>query len=99
MVVNDFFFKLTFRVRKRYNARRMSVISDQTIKSETVKRRVSINTTVQEYDEYRRQLKRDSRHTIPDDETATDWIPEIPFWNVSLSVHAHLGVFIESKQL
>lgn len=61
----------------------MSVISDQTVKGEAIKRRVSINTSIQEYDEYRRQLKRDSRHTIPDDETATDWIPEIPFWNVS----------------
>lgn len=60
----------------------MSVMSDQTIKSGILKRKISVTTNVQECDENRRQTKRDSRHTIADDETATDWIPEIPFWNV-----------------
>lgn len=31
------------------------------------------------------QPKRDSRHTISDDDPTTDWIPEIPFWNVSIA--------------
>lgn len=83
MTLRNCKLKLYSRVRKRYSARRMSVISDQTTKSEGVKRKVSINLNVQECDENRRPMKRDSRHTIPDDETATDWIPEIPFWNVS----------------
>lgn len=60
----------------------MSAISDQTIKNDVINRKVSIITNIQEYDENKRQIKRDSRHTIPDDEGATDWIPEIPFWNV-----------------
>lgn len=64
----------------------MSGISDQTVKNDIINRKVSINTNVQEYDENKRQLKRDSRYTIPDDEVATDWIPEIPFWNVSSDI-------------
>lgn len=70
-----------FRARKRYSCRRMSVISDQTLKTgDGVKNKMPLNTN----EESKRQVKRDSRHTIPDDEAVTDWIPEIPFfWNVS----------------
>lgn len=32
----------------------------------------------------RLQLKRDSKSIINDDETTTDWTPEIPFRNVSI---------------
>lgn len=60
----------------------MSVLSDQTTKSEVVRNNMIgntfENTNSDECD--RRHLKRDSRHTIPDE--TTDWIPEIPFWNV-----------------
>lgn len=79
---------LRFRTRKRYSARRMSVISDQTSasKTEAIKHRMSLTTNPCENfgrDESRHQLKRDSRPTMSDDEPVTDWIPEIPFWNVS----------------
>lgn len=50
-----------------------------------MKSKVSLNTIAQEADENKR-FKRDSRHTINDDDTATDWIPEIPFWNVSIRI-------------
>lgn len=59
-------------------------MSDQTTKSEIARNNMSLignmfeNTSSDECD--RRHLKRDSRHTIPDE--TTDWIPEIPFWNV-----------------
>lgn len=32
-------------------------------------------------------LKRDSRHTIAEEDQTTDWVPEIPFWNVSIASH------------
>lgn len=43
---------------------------------------LSMNS-LQSGDGGKRQPKRDSRHTISDDEPTTDWTPEIPFWNVS----------------
>lgn len=67
----------------------MSVISDQpssASKVEANKHTMSLTTNPCENfdrDESRHQLKRDSRHTMSDDEPITDWIPEIPFWNVS----------------
>lgn len=33
------------------------------------------------------QPKRDSRHTIAEEDQTTDWVPEIPFWNVSIAFH------------
>lgn len=36
-------------------------------------------------DENKMHLKRDSRHAVADEEPITDWIPEIPFWNVILT--------------
>lgn len=57
----------------------MSVISDQIQKfSENVANNNSLQNEM-------RQPKRDSRHTISDEEQTTEWIPEIPFWNVSLN--------------
>lgn len=60
----------------------MSVISDQTSK-EPLKASISTTSQQNESNESKRQQKRDSRHTINDEEPVTDWIPEIPFWNVS----------------
>lgn len=73
-----------YRTRKRYCLRRQSVISDQIHKSTdtTANNNLSMNS-LQSGDGGKRQPKRDSRHTISDDEPTTDWTPEIPFWNVS----------------
>lgn len=62
----------------------MSTVSDRTSKGETGKNKVPYKTRYQDSEE-RKSCKRDSRNTLGDDETITDWIPEIPFfWNVSL---------------
>lgn len=73
-----------FRTRKRYCLRRQSVISDQMHKANdnAANNNLSMNS-LQSGDGAKRQPKRDSRHTISDDEPTTDWTPEIPFWNVS----------------
>lgn len=75
-----------FRNRKRYSARRMSAISDKSSKSEVGKNKPHYKTKFQEGEE-RKSLKRDSRHTLSDDDTVTEWIPEIPFWNVRSTFH------------
>lgn len=62
----------------------MSVVSDKTLKGELGKIKGPSKPRHQDSED-RRSCKRDSRNTIGDDETTTDWIPEIPFfWNVSL---------------
>ena len=62
----------------------MSILSDKTMKGELGKSKAFPIAKYQENEE-RKSCKRDSRNTIADDETITDWIPEIPFfWNVSL---------------
>lgn len=60
----------------------MSAMSDKTLKGELGRSKTVYKAKFQDNEE-RRSCKRDSRYTIADDETATDWIPEIPFfWNV-----------------
>lgn len=74
-----------FRARKRYCARRMSAISDQTIRSEFAKNSLPyIHENSSNDESNKRQTKSDSRYTIPDDEIIADWKAEIPFWNVSV---------------
>lgn len=61
----------------------MSAVSDRTLKGDLGKNK-ALHKTKRQDSEDRRSCKRDSRNTIADDETVTDWIPEIPFfWNVS----------------
>lgn len=61
----------------------MSAVSDKTLKGDLGKNKALYKTKHQDSEE-RKSCKRDSRNTIGDDETITDWIPEIPFfWNVS----------------
>lgn len=85
-----------FRVRKGYNALRNSTISDHTsTKSEFKKINTSVITNPYDditIDENKMHLKRDSRHTVADEELITDWIPEIPFWNVILTKFINLSL-------
>lgn len=77
-----------FRIRKRYSAHRTSVVSDQITKEDSTKCSMLVTMNPHDVitnDESKRHLKRDSRHTIPDEEPITDWIPEIPFWNVNIN--------------
>lgn len=78
---------IDFRTRKRYCARRSSVLSDQIQKVTDNMANNNISNSLHGStgsNENRHQSKIDSlsHHTIVDDETTTDWIPEIPFWNV-----------------
>lgn len=62
----------------------MSAMSNQTTKSQAGNNNIMSVIVKNENDENNKgQLKRDSRHTLADDET--DWIAEIPFWNVSIN--------------
>lgn len=82
-----------FRSRKRYSARRMSAISDKAMKTEHGKNKILHKGKFQDNEE-RRSCKRDSRHTIADDETISDWIPEIPFfWNVRINLRPFFQTF------
>lgn len=78
-------------MRKRYCLRRPSVMSDQISKfgENMANNNLSSNSLHSNVESNKRQLKRDSRHTISDDEPTTDWTPEIPFWNVSSFRLAH----------
>ncbi|XP_031625938.1 adenylyl cyclase 78C isoform X2 [Contarinia nasturtii] len=79
------------RARKRYCARRMSAISDQTSRSELAKNSLSfIHENSSNDESNKRQTKSDSRYTIPDDEIPFDWIAEIPFWNLNESDENHM---------
>lgn len=72
------------RPRRRY-CQRPSIMSDTIQKfSENMNNNQSSNSLHgSTYSgEGKRPPKRDSRHTISDDEPTTDWTPEIPFWNV-----------------
>lgn len=40
---------------------------------------------VKNQQQQQQQPKRDSRHTIAEEDQTTDWVPEIPFWNVSIA--------------
>lgn len=60
------------------------MISDQATK-ESMRTNMPVTANLLENasnDEIKKYQKRDSRHTIPEDENVTDWMPEIPFWNV-----------------
>lgn len=58
---------------------------------------LSSNSLQSNMESAKRQPKRDSRHTISDDEPTTDWTPEIPFWNVSISnLHRRLVPLLNS---
>lgn len=59
----------------------MSAVAQKVMKAEPGKNKAHQNVKLQENME-RKSLKRDSRHTLADDETVSEWIPEIPFWNV-----------------
>lgn len=77
------------------------MIPDQAIKELT---RVNMPATTYllenvNIDESKRQQKRDSRHTISDDDPVTDWIPEIPFWNVSLNNSHSLPISVKCSNI
>lgn len=77
------------RARKRYCLRRMSVMSDQAQKfSENFTNNNLSSNSLQNVGENKNkqnQPKRDSRHTISDEEGTIEWIPEIPFFNVDIT--------------
>lgn len=87
---NNFICSFNCRTRKRYCVRRMSVLSNQTQKLTDISmtnNNLSSNSlhgsaSGDGKQSQPQQPKRDSRHTITDDDPTTDWIPEIPFWNV-----------------
>lgn len=73
-------------MRKRY-VHRPSVVSDQIQKFSESLTNNNLSSNSLHGSAYsaesRKQPKRDSKHTISDDEQTTEWTPEIPFWNVS----------------
>lgn len=80
-------------MRKRYGVRRSSAMSDQLPKfDEGMSNNNLSSNSLQsntESNSNKRQPKRDSRHTLSDDEPTTDWTPEIPFWNVSIALNSN----------
>lgn len=91
---------LIVRTRKRY-ARRISVMSNQTHTLADGTANINFSTSVKN----QQQPKRDSRPTIAEEDQTTDWVPEIPFWNVSIAsftlvlIHSFSEINMISLQL
>lgn len=81
------FVNMSFRTRKQYGTRRYSAVSDHTYN--TIDSTTNSNSQNNSTDSTNRQNQVIKKHTkidanamVVDEEAATDWRPEIPFWNV-----------------